>query len=108
MESNIYIDPLCGEPYPFVKLCPNRDNKSVSRLDDSSRKDEQDIIFPKDERIIKDENSGKPSETNAPKIPFLNTSDIIGCTFIRPPQEDGQNFRVRIGKMIDDNEKKLS
>ena len=108
MESNIYIDPLCGEPYPFVKLCPNRDNKSVSRLDDSSRKDEQDIIFPKDERITKDENSGKPSETNAPKIPFLNTSDIIGRTFLRPPQEDGQNFRVRIGKMIDDNEKKLS
>ena len=38
----------------------------------------------------------------------LDTSDIISCTFLIPPQEDVQNSLVRIVKMIDGHEKKLA
>ena len=46
MEFNPQLDPLCGEPYPFLKSCPDRDKQSVTRLDYSPRKDEQDKNFP--------------------------------------------------------------
>ena len=39
-----------------------------------------------DENLPKDENSGKTGETKLPEIPVLNTSDIIGRTFIMLPQ----------------------
>ena len=42
MESNIFLDPLCEETYPFFKSLPDRHKQSVSRLDNLSRKDEQD------------------------------------------------------------------
>ena len=37
----------------------------------------------------------------------LNTSDIIGRTFIMSPQEDGQKFWVCIVNIIDDHETTL-
>ena len=46
MESNLCLSPLFGGPYPFVKLRPDIDKQSVSRLDDSSIKDEQDKNIP--------------------------------------------------------------
>ena len=92
MKSNLRLDPICGEPYTFIKSCPNRYKKSVSHLDDYSRKDEQVKIFPMDETLPKDENYGKSGDTNAPRIPSLNSYDIIGCTSLMPPQEDGQRF----------------
>ena len=57
-----------------------------------------------DENLPKYKTSGKTRETNAPKIPALNISDIIGPTFLMPPQEYGENFRVCITKMIDGHE----
>ena len=59
-----------------------------------------------DEKLPKDETSGEIGRTNSLKIPVLNISGIIGCTFLMPSQEDGQKFRVRIVKMIGDHEKK--
>ena len=47
-------------------------------------------------------------DTNAPRMNVLNKYDIIGCTFLMPPQEYGQNFRVLIVKIIDCHEKKLA
>ena len=44
MGSNICFDPLCGEIYPFVKYLPDRDNQSVSSLDNSLRKIEKDKL----------------------------------------------------------------
>ena len=35
----------------------------------------------------------------------INTSDIIGRTFLMLPQEYGQKFQVSIVKIIDDHEK---
>ena len=60
-----------------------------------------------DENLPKDKTSGRTGETNSPQMPVLNTSDIIGRTFLIPPQEYGQNFRVHIVKMIDNHKTKL-
>ena len=61
-----------------------------------------------DENLPKEKTYGKTGDTTAPQIPVLNTSGIIDCTFLMPPQEDGQHFRVRIIKIIGDHEKKVS
>ena len=108
MESNLRLDPLCEEPHPFVKARPNRYKKSVSRLDNSPRKEEQDNKCSMDKNQPKDKASVKPGKNNAPKIPVLYSSSIIGFTFLMPPQEEVKNFRVCIFKMIDDYEKKLA
>ena len=52
-ESNICLEPLCGDPYPFFNLCPYRYNQIVSCFGDSSRQDEQDEILTTDEKIYK-------------------------------------------------------
>jgi hypothetical protein len=38
-------------------------------------------------------------------IPLINFNDLIGRTFLMSPQEDGQQHRARIIKVIDDHEK---
>ena len=45
MESNLPLEPPCGDPYPLVKSRTDRDKQSVSRFSDYSRKDEQDNSF---------------------------------------------------------------
>ena len=79
----------------------------MSCIDDSSRKGEQDTQITMDENIPEDQIYGRTGDTTVPKIPVLNKSDIIGCTFIMPPQEDGQKFRVHIVKMIGEHKIKL-
>ena len=37
------------------------------------------IIFPTDTNLPNDETSRKTLYNNSPKIPVLNTTDIIGC-----------------------------
>ena len=59
-----------GRAYPLVKLCPDRDNQSVSCLGDSSRKDEQNKKFLMDENLPKEKTYGKTGETNTPKFLF--------------------------------------
>jgi hypothetical protein len=39
--------------------------------------------------------------------PIVDPNDLIGRTFLMPPQEDGQRFRARIVQAIDDFETKL-
>ena len=41
--------------------------------------------------------------TSVHNIPILSSSEIIVHTFLLPSQEDGQNFRVCIVKMVDDH-----
>ena len=60
------------------------------------------------ENLPKEKTSRKPGRTNAPKIPVLDSYDIIGHTFLMPHQKDGQNFQVRIVRIIDYQEKKWS
>jgi hypothetical protein len=40
-------------------------------------------------------------------MPIVNPNDLIGCTFLMPQQEDGQQFRTHIVQAIDDFETKL-
>ena len=37
MESNLCIDPMCGDPYTFIKNNSDRDKQSVSSLDNNSK-----------------------------------------------------------------------
>ena len=39
-----------------------------------------------DKKLPKTKRMKNNGETNAPKIPVLDYSDIIGCTFLMPPQ----------------------
>ena len=54
-----------------------------------------------DENLPKDETSGKPRKTSAPKMPLLDSYAIIGRIFLTAPQEDDQHFRVFIVRNID-------
>jgi hypothetical protein len=40
-------------------------------------------------------------------VPIINLNDLIGRTFLMPPQEDGQQHQALIIKSIDDHEKEL-
>ena len=44
------------------------------------------------------------SEMVSATIPLINFNDLIGRTFLMPPQENGQQHRARIIKAIDDHE----
>ena len=59
MESNICLETLCGEIYPFVRSFIDRNSKSLSRFDESSKKDEQNKRFLIDENLPKNKTSGK-------------------------------------------------
>ena len=85
MEYNTHLDPLCGEPYPFVKSRPDRYKQNVSHIDDSSREEEEYNNLTTDKILPKDETYGKNGETNEPKNIRFSTYDIIGLTFLMPP-----------------------
>jgi hypothetical protein len=40
-------------------------------------------------------------------MPIVDPNDLIGCTFLVPEQEDGQQFRACIVQVIDDVETEL-
>ena len=48
------------------------------------------------ETLPKEKNYGVTRDTNAPKIPVLDTYNIIGHIFLMTPQEYGQKFWVHI------------
>ena len=41
-------------------------------------------------------------------MPVVDPNDIVGCTFLMTPQEDGQRFRARIVRAIEDHERHLA
>ena len=45
-----------------------------------------------DENLPKYKTSGKTGETNAPKIPVLNTYHIIGYTFLCHPKNMAKSY----------------
>ena len=59
MESNLHLDPLCGEPYPIIKSLPDIYNQRVSCLDDSSKNYKKYRSFPMDENLYKQKTSGE-------------------------------------------------
>jgi hypothetical protein len=39
---------------------------------------------------------------------IVDPNDLVGRTFLMPPQEDGQRFRARIVRAIEDHERNLA
>jgi hypothetical protein len=44
-----------------------------------------------------------PTADDSPTVPLIDAEDLIGRTFLLDKQEDGQRFRARIVKLIDDH-----
>jgi hypothetical protein len=42
-----------------------------------------------------------------PPVPIIDPTELVGCTFLLPPQEDGQRFRACIIHAIGDQENDL-
>ncbi len=45
--------------------------------------------------------------TKSSQLPTFHPSDLVGCTFLLDPQEDGQRFRACIVKALEDHDAKL-
>ena len=49
----------------------------------------------------------RPADTSLP-MPTIDPHDLVGRTFLLPEQEDGQRFRARIVKALNDHDSELS
>ena len=52
-------------------------------------------------------NHGETLATPMP-MPIADPNDLMGCTFLMAPQPDGQRFRARIVRAIEDHERNLA
>ena len=84
LESNLRIDPLTVPKIIKDKL----DIKSDTTTDD----------------LAPDPNSELHAEPVYSAMPIIDTSDLVGRTFLTPANEDGQRLRARIVKAVDDYE----
>jgi hypothetical protein len=50
---------------------------------------------------------GEENDLTMP-MPVVDPNDLVGCTFLMPPQEDGQRFHARIVRAIEDHERNLA
>jgi Reverse transcriptase (RNA-dependent DNA polymerase) len=90
-DPNIRADMFGGEEDainkdPIIKSCPNS------------------IDGPTTNQVIP--SIDHPNDTNESK-PVFNPEDLVGRSFLMDEQEDGQRFRAKIVKMIDDHESKV-
>jgi len=90
-EQNLRVDPLGGEPPSFVTL--SHDPVTQMPFDPGG----QDPDSP----------PTKEDETNSSQLPMFHPSDLVGCTFLPDPQEDGQRFRACIVQAIEEQDAKL-
>jgi hypothetical protein len=93
-DFNLRAERLGGEksdpnPAPIVK----------SRHD--SDHDSKHISTPVDNHAPDKENGEQPSAV-------FNPEDLVGHMFLLDPQEDGQQFRARIVKLIEDHKENFS
>jgi len=58
--------------------------------------------------VIKSRHDDADGESKALNMPVFHPIDLVGRTFLLEPKEDGQRFRARIVKAIDDHEANLS
>jgi hypothetical protein len=57
--------------------------------------------------IIKSIKDGREDAIPQTQLEIINPSELIGRTFLTDPQEDGQRFRARIVRAINDTEREL-
>jgi hypothetical protein len=79
---NLRIEPLVGEPTPFIRSHIESTDTPLRTADDGTP-----LPSPDD---------GENEEFNT--MPTYNTADLVGRTFLMPPKEDGQRFRARVVK----------
>jgi len=51
---------------------------------------------------------GEPSPLKTVQMPTFSPEDLIGCTYLTEPDEDGQCFRARIVRKIEEHEDKTN
>ena len=90
-KQNLRVDPLGGEPPSFVKL--SHDPVTQMPFDPGGHD-------PNSPPTNKD-------ETKSSQLPMFHPSDLVGCTFLLDPQEDGQRFHACIVQAIEDHNAKL-
>ena len=73
-QQNLRVDPLGGELPSFVKL--SHDPVTQMPFDPGG----QDLDSP----------PTKEDETKSSQLSMFHPSDLVGCTFLLDPQEDGQ------------------
>ena len=83
-----------------------------SALDPSARNRRIDLLNgeppPKIIKSRQDEShESNDGEQTEPQMPVFSPTDLVGKTFLMDEQEDGQRFRARIVRAIEDHESKL-
>jgi len=58
--------------------------------------------------VIKSHHDGADGEPKDHNMPVFSPIDLVGCTFLLEPCEDGQCFRACIVRAIEDHENKLA
>ena len=57
--------------------------------------------------VIQSRHDSPTSDHGEPPAPIVDPTELVGRTFLLPPQEDGQRFRARIIRAIGDQENEL-
>jgi hypothetical protein len=83
-SQNLCMEPLNDSPVLAPIIHSRHTTASVDSLDHG---EEYDIITP---------------------MPIVDPNDLVGCTFLMPPHEDGQRFRARTVRAIEDHERSLA
>ncbi len=66
------------------------------RIDDENKKVDFEFI----KSIWEEKNRNKDRDGTTKRLPMFEPSDLIGRTFLKLPEEDGQRFRAKIIKAI--------
>jgi transposase InsO family protein len=94
------VRPADDPKRPNLRLTDLFDGEPPSKLFVRSRNDP-----PRDEDLPNlDSNSGEIEQDVAPQMVHVDTSELIGKTFLLDPQEDGTRHRARIVEMLDDHQ----
>jgi hypothetical protein len=82
---NLHMEPLNDDKVlpPIIKS--RHDSDPVDSLDHHGEED--DLAMP---------------------MPVVDSNDLVGCTFLMPPQEDGQHFCAHTVRAIEDHERNLA
>jgi hypothetical protein len=83
-SRNLRMEPLNDDKVLAPIIISRRDSDPVDSLDHG---EENDLSMP---------------------MPVVDPNDLVGRTFLMPPQEDGQRFRARIVRAIKDHERDLA
>ena len=86
---NYHLDPLHGEDIidPIIKS-KSKDDFIVSGPDFNSESHQA--------------NTDPPEVIKKPSMPIVHPVDLVGCTFLKDPEEDGQCFHVQIVEALDE------